>query len=97
MDDSPPVVPIILGNPGNFNLFGWKATWIPGVSRIITPWKIHMEPENHLFEKESQLNQTMIFRLDYVNVRWFTASQPTGSYAFRSFFFKPWSQNLNYG
>ena len=26
-----------------------------------TPWKINMEPENHLFEKENHLNQTSIF------------------------------------
>ena len=56
--DSPPLVPIILCNPGNFNLFGWKTTWIPGHSRIITPWKIHMEPENH---RENHLKQTIIF------------------------------------
>jgi len=26
-----------------------------------TPWKINMEPENHLIEKENHLNQTSIF------------------------------------
>ena len=33
-----------------------------------TPWKIKMEPENHLFEKENHLNQTFFLRF-HVNLR----------------------------
>ena len=32
-----------------------------------TPWKINVEPENHLFELESHLNQTFIFWVQILN------------------------------
>ena len=42
-----------------------QAIHLPGASsrealpgRVDTPWKINMEPENHLFEKENHLDQT---------------------------------------
>ena len=31
-----------------------------GKINLPTPWKINMEPKNHLFEKEYHLNQTSI-------------------------------------
>ena len=33
----------------------------------IAPWKINMELENHLFEKENHLNQTLDFWVQNVN------------------------------
>ena len=44
-----------------------QAWWLKGTMCWLqkhstsTPWKINMEPENHLFEKGNHLNQTFIF------------------------------------
>ena len=59
LNDSPPLVPIILGNPGKFNLFGWKNIEKQRESQVILgllhPGKSNMEPENHLFDKGNHL------------------------------------------
>ena len=39
-------------------IFGKKNKPMQFQKNRVTPWKINMEPKNHLFEKENHLNQT---------------------------------------